>query len=120
MQRSPLSQKAVVIIPREVGPPMRRNRHARVQLAVNAGCESDSSGWNRGCRSLSGSMRKALELLLYAWAPGTFSPRHGPDGFYGHGDNGMRHHARGRHLGWRNHRGGKKVVIIKKRGHHDR
>jgi Ni/Co efflux regulator RcnB len=38
----------------------------------------------------------------------------------GHGDHGWRHHDRGRHLGWRNHRGGKKVVIVKKRGNrHD-
>jgi Ni/Co efflux regulator RcnB len=37
----------------------------------------------------------------------------------GHGhDHGWRHHDRGRHMGWREHRGGKKVVIIKKRGHH--
>jgi Ni/Co efflux regulator RcnB len=38
-------------------------------------------------------------------------------------DHGWRHHDRGHHYGWRNrdrHHGGKKVVIIKKRGHrHD-
>jgi Ni/Co efflux regulator RcnB len=38
----------------------------------------------------------------------------------GHDHDGWRHRDRGRHMGWREHRGGKKMVIIKKRGrHHD-